>query len=134
MKKIVFLACLFSLMRASAQFETAKAQPSFVSYTQRFSANSIVGKKIGYTDYDPNPAFVTRKGMADGDALSLAELMMKNPSLLRLSRDIPNLIFTSSGMVFITYLDDEWKYIFFSKKVESEITAFHKGCRVFWLV
>ncbi len=128
MKKIFLFACLFSILRVSAQFEAANFQPSFSKYISKNTATSIVGKKIGYIDYMPGSKTIECETIADGQAISVVNFFIKDPKSFQLSRTTANILCTTTGTIVIIYSSKKWEYLF----IKEDLDAI-KGVRVFSL-
>ena len=125
MKKVLFIACLFSIMRVSAQFEKTNFKSSFSDFYLNSPVADIAGTIVSHIDFGSDS--VECRPMNDGQAVSLVSFMMKDPKRFDLSRENPNLICASTGTVVITYHKKQWEYSF----LRDDQMEFTKGARVF---
>ncbi len=131
MKKSLILACLFLGLGMAAQaqsFEATNFQPSFSKYISKNTATSIVGEKIAYIDYAVGSPIMECETIPDGKAVSLVNLLIKDPKKLQLSRTTANIICTTKGTIVIIYSNKRWEYLFVTGDMEAT-----KGIRAFML-
>lgn len=117
MKKILFglLVVISANFYANAQgFEGGRIMPSFQKRLDVVGTTDLTGGKMSYTDYPSGPITVVTKKHTDSEALSYALLLVRSPKILKLTKDLTNIIPAQTGMVVIAPHKDtgEWLLLF----------------------
>jgi hypothetical protein len=129
---LLFVCILFFSNTLKAQgFEGAQMTPEFASKLDEVGQKSIVGKKIFYTDYQPDVTFTPPAKMTTAEGMSYAMLLIRDPSLLRLKKGVPNFIYTVSGIICIMYVPEKktWNMDFIGYTSSVHRSTWW-GCRV----
>ena len=122
------------MLNTQAQgFEGAHMTESFSKELEKVGTADLVGKKIAYTDYAPNPKIIfTKKKMSESEGISYALLLIRDPHDLKLNKnsDIANLIVTTGGTIAIIYSEKTTQWELFFIQLPLQFKCPH-GCRVF---
>ncbi len=134
-----FLIIVFGLLTfiqySNAQgFEGGRMSPSFMARFDKVSEESIVGKLMAVTDYNPNTAFQSPEKLSLEKGLAYTFWLMRNPTIFELRRDKPNFIYVTTGIISIIYRPNKEWYINYTDYVSNIHRSTNLGCRVYTLV
>jgi hypothetical protein len=90
--------------------------------TQNYSSEDISGKIISQL-YCPPGTILLGHEISPGKGISLALILIQNPSELQLRRDKPNFIPTTAGYICISYKSGIWGLSFFGRSTHGIMTT-----------